>query len=75
MLHLNSHETTFEHQRVPAARFNILDILAFDCKSRNQHQSPEVKSCAVRAWVLVLLYPESLLFHSLCAIQPDLHVI
>ena len=48
-------------------------------------QSPEGKSCAIRAqpWVFVLLYTVSLLFHSLltqylfsaCAIQPDLHVI
>ena len=31
MLHVNSRETTFEHQRVPAARFNnILLIKLFD---------------------------------------------
>ena len=30
MLHVNSRETTFEHQRVPAARFNNIFLKLFD---------------------------------------------
>ena len=30
MLHLNSRETTFEHQRVPAARFTNIFLKLFD---------------------------------------------
>ena len=30
MLHVNSHETTFERQRVPAARFNNIFLKLFD---------------------------------------------
>ena len=30
MLHVNSRETTFEHQRVPAARFNNIFLNLFD---------------------------------------------
>ena len=29
MLHVNSRETTFEHQRVPAARFNNIFLKLF----------------------------------------------
>ena len=30
MLHVNSRETTFKHQRVPAARFNNIFLKLFD---------------------------------------------
>ena len=30
MLHMNSRETTFEHQRVPAARFNNIFLKLLD---------------------------------------------
>ena len=30
MLHVNSRETTFEHERVPAARFNNIFLKLFD---------------------------------------------
>ena len=43
MLHVNSRETTFEHQRVPAARFNIF-LKLFDRHATYCYLQVDLKS-------------------------------
>ena len=44
MLHVNSRETTFEHQRVPAARFNNIFLKLFDRHATYCYLQVDLKS-------------------------------
>ena len=53
MLHVNSPETTFEHQRVPAARFNNIFLKLFDRHATYCYLQVDLKSfLASRAFFL-----------------------
>ena len=53
MLHVNSRETTFEHQRVPAARFNNIFWKIFDRHATYCYKQVDLKSFLASAAFLL----------------------